>query len=145
MNADDDNERLTQLKFMICEPIVSKAKPIESDQSKLIELVKDAQARSKALAKDTKVLDAKWKSEFYRDLALRIYIRFKMNEWDKSLTNGLLSEFDSVYSVRNGKIAEALAKLKKDSWLCTDDGLSLGDMEYASKLKYEVIELIVFD
>ncbi|MFY0673490.1 MAG: hypothetical protein JXQ87_08795 [Bacteroidia bacterium] len=141
--AHDDKTRFIHLRYLICDPIVEDFRGSNADRDMIIELVQDAQQRSDALKKDTTATDAKWKSEYYRNLALRLAIRFNMHKWDIKFKDEIIWAFDPLFGLRHGKVYDSLKNLETRPWLTTDDGLSLSEMAYASKLNFEILELIV--
>ncbi|MGB0429385.1 MAG: hypothetical protein ACPGLV_02845 [Bacteroidia bacterium] len=141
--ANDDRARFTHLRYLICNPIVDDYKDTQAERYMIVDLVEDAQKRSAELYKDTLQLDAKWKAEYYRNLAIRLIIRFKMSQWDVKFKDEIIWSFDPLFGVSHGKIYKSLHNLDTHTWLSTDKGLSLSEMEYSSKLNFEVLELII--
>ena len=142
--AEDDKTRFVHLRYLICDPILEKYRDTEAERNMVVELVEDAQKRSAELSTDTLQLDSKWKSEYYRNLALRLAIRFNMHKWNVKYKDEIIWAFDPLFGVSHGKIYKSLKNLEALPWLSTDDGLSLGEQAYSSKLNYEILELIVF-
>lgn len=141
-NAEDDNMRLNELRFMICDPIVLSYKNDERYTVKLLAMVKDALKRSMDLQENTAVLGADWTASYYRDLAYRLYLRFKLYKLSNAETADVLKSFDSIYNVPVNTTLNSFREIKETDWLATDDGLALGVMEYASMLKREVLSAL---
>ena len=137
-NAEDDNTRLNELRFMICEPIVLSYKNDERYNLKLLAMVKDALKRSMDMQKNTALLDADWTASYYRNLAYRLYLRFILYELDGADNADVLKQFDSIYNLPTNTTLKSFEKIEETDWLATDDGLSLGVMEYASMLSTKV-------
>lgn len=137
--AQSDEERFIELKFLNCASIANAYRANTEQSSKILHLVESALIEGKQMAKRKTESGHEWKEMYYKDLAVKLFIRFKCYSSPATKRQSEISwRIRQAYQDEKLNILALVSELPKDHWLHSDADLGKSSETYAALLREQV-------
>jgi len=137
--AQNDEERFIELKFLNCESIVNTYSGSAEQSSKILDLVEKALIAGDKLASIKPDNSFEWKEMYYKDLAVKLFIRFECYNPPSIKRQSEISwRIRQAYDDDKLNFLELVSKLPQDHWLHSDADLGEPSKSYAALLRSHV-------